>query len=56
MKNKKQRIITEKITKDDKIKTINMKDTMKAIGRSAYISFPKELVGKYVLVKLEVLE
>ena len=50
----KPRIITELLRKDDKLSKIIIKDTAKPIGRSSYIALPKELVGKYITVTIEV--
>ena len=52
----KPRILTKVISEEDIIKEVTVKDTVKAIGRSGYISVPRSLVGKYVELNLRVLK
>lgn len=52
----KPRIITKIITSKEKIEEICIKDTVKKIGRSGYVALPKELVSKYVEIKLKVVK
>ena len=52
----KPRIQTELLTDNDKITSVCIKDTVKKIGRSGYVSLPKALVGKYVIINVKVLQ
>ena len=52
---KQPRIIHKLIRDKNKIVEMVIKDTVKAIGDSGFVSFPKELVGKYVEIKIKLL-
>ena len=52
----KPRIQTELLTENDKITSVCIKDTVKKIGRSGYVSLPKALVGKYVIINVKVIQ
>jgi putative transposon-encoded protein len=50
------RIISSLFTDNDQIVGMVIKDVVKAVGSSGCIFLPKELRGKYVQIKLEVLQ
>lgn len=52
----KPRIVTKLITSNDKIEEMVIKDSVKKIGRSGYVALPKQLVGKYVEIKLKIVK
>ena len=49
-KQTKPRIITSLIKQEDEIVELVIKDVVKPIGRTGYVSVPKELIGKYVTI------
>ena len=51
----KPRIILKIETVNDKIIGISIKDLVKKVGDSGYIALPRELIGKYAEINLEVL-
>jgi len=55
MKNK-PRIIQLLRRRNNLISKIIIKDSVKKLGRSGYVALPKELIGKYVQIKLELIE
>lgn len=55
-KTDKPRIIVSLITKEDKIAEAVIKDIVKKVGDSGYVSLPKELIGKYVKIIIVVLK
>jgi len=50
-----KREIETMIKIDGKIQKMIIKDTAKPTGNSSYISLPKELIGKNLKLKIEVL-
>ena len=52
----KPRIVTIKRDKKDKIIDMVIKDRVKKIGKTGFISLNKELIDKYVMIRLEVIE
>lgn len=51
----KPRIIRKILRNDnDKLIEVEIKDTVKKLGRSGYISLPKELIGKYVNLRIKI--
>jgi putative transposon-encoded protein len=52
---KKERVIQFLQRTNDKLGKLVVKDVVKRVGDSGYVALPKELIGKYVELKLEVL-
>ena len=55
-KQNKPRIILSLSRENDKIIKLSIKDIVKKLSRSGYVALPKELIGKYVNINLEVLK
>ena len=53
-KQNKPRIILSLSRENDKIIKLSIKDIVKKLSRSGYVALPKELIGKYVELKIEV--
>lgn len=41
--------------KNDKIEKIIIKDILKKLGRSSYVALPKEIIGKYAKIEVEII-
>lgn len=54
-KTNKPRIVVHLETEDEKIIKIEIKDIVKKVGNSGYIAMPRELIGKYVKIEVEIL-